>query len=58
MGAPTAYERRALPSGKGGLALELARTADVLEYARWEVQHPERDLDEDCREDPWLTWRV
>ncbi|THA86239.1 RICIN domain-containing protein [Streptomyces sp. A0592] len=46
---PTAYERRALLPGKGGPALELARTADVLEYARSEVQRLEHDLDEERR---------
>ncbi|MFE7187425.1 RICIN domain-containing protein [Streptomyces erythrochromogenes] len=46
---PAAYARTALPSGNDGLALELARTADVLEYARWEVQLLEHDLDEERR---------
>ncbi|MFF3722395.1 RICIN domain-containing protein [Streptomyces erythrochromogenes] len=46
---PAAYERKALPPGNGGLAVELARTADVLEYARWEVRCLEHDLDEECR---------
>ncbi|MFD9480422.1 RICIN domain-containing protein [Streptomyces nojiriensis] len=46
---PGAYERRALPLRSGGLALELARTADVLEYVRWEVWRLEQDVDEECR---------
>ncbi|MFC9817520.1 RICIN domain-containing protein [Streptomyces virginiae] len=45
----TAYGRRALPPGGGGLALELARTADVLEYIRGEVRRLEHEVDEACR---------
>lgn len=45
----TAYGRRALPPGGGGLALELARTADVLEYVRGEVRRLEHEVDEACR---------
>ncbi|KJY19477.1 hypothetical protein VR43_20190 [Streptomyces sp. NRRL S-104] len=44
-----AYGRRALPPGGGGLALELARTADVLEYVRGEVRRLEHEVDEECR---------
>ncbi|MFE7100377.1 hypothetical protein ACFVBL_38030, partial [Streptomyces erythrochromogenes] len=46
---PAAYARKELPSGNDGLAFELARTADALEYARWEVQCLEHDLGEECR---------
>ncbi|MEU4127791.1 hypothetical protein [Streptomyces virginiae] len=44
-----AYGRRALPPGGGGLARELARTADVLEYVRGEVRRLEHEVDEECR---------
>ncbi|MFJ9764058.1 RICIN domain-containing protein [Streptomyces erythrochromogenes] len=46
---PSASERRALPAGSGGLALELARTTDVLEYARWEVERLEHDVEGERR---------
>ncbi|MFJ9594443.1 RICIN domain-containing protein [Streptomyces virginiae] len=44
-----AYGRRALPPGDSGLALELARTADVLEFVRGEVRRLEHEVAEACR---------
>ncbi|MFG2341255.1 RICIN domain-containing protein [Streptomyces yangpuensis] len=41
--------RRALLPGSGDLALELARTADALEYLRWEAGRLEQDAYEECR---------
>lgn len=57
-GVPRAYGPRELPlgitgsagtAGTTGMALELARTADVLEHVRWEVWRLEQDVDEEGR---------
>lgn len=39
---------RTLLPGSGGLTLELARTADLLEYLRWESGRLEQDAYEEC----------
>ncbi len=48
LGAAAPSRPRALLPGSGGLALELARTADVLEYIRWEAGCLEQDAYEEC----------